>query len=255
MIGIRHGSSVGLATAGFALAGSLVAASASAAVSHVFGVSAPQDVPGILEASITRIDMRDMEVSILRTDGEADSRVWSATTAGKAVGVGWAMGTSDADTGFAAWNVSNSTSHAPIHRIVLHGQPGRVLFDVDMYDLGAGNACATYSSASGFSLPCSTGSERGRRFSFDVGDFDATVTYSDPVGLAGAVPLGDLFYTMTIEFARPGMDLASFSFFQDTDLAARSPVPLPTTVVLFGSGVLGLLARGRRRRGTARLRR
>lgn len=249
MRNVHHRRVARLIMACLMLATGVVASPAFAALTYVFDTTAAHDVPGVLDASIGGVDMRGLEVTVLRTDGETDTRVMGATTAGGAIGIGWALNFIIGDTDVDAWHVANSLSHAPIHQIILHGQASRVLFDVDMYNLDQGGACSQYGPSGGLPLTCSTGSGQGHRFSYAAGDFDATVTYSDPVGLAGAAPIGDLFYTMIIEFARPGMAAATFSFLQDTDLAARSPVPLPMTMVLFGSGALGILGIARRPRG------
>lgn len=237
-----------LVTLVLALAGGMVAPSASAALTYVFESSNPLNVPSVLDAGVTGVEMRDMEVTILRTDGETDTRIWGASTAGRAIGVGWSLNLGNGNTDSDAWGFANSLSHAPVHQIVLRGKPGRVMFDVDMYDVAFGNLCSQYAASGGSSQVCSSGSGQGRRFEYEVGKFDATVTYSDPVGLAGVAPVGDLFYTMTIEFARPGMDAGFFSFFQDTDIAARSAVPVPAASLLMGTGVISLLGLAGRRR-------
>lgn len=246
MMRIRNRIFAGLATLGIALALAMVASPASAALSYVFESAPTEDVPDVLDDTITGIDMRDMVVTVLRTDGETDTRVWGATTAGRAIGIGWSLNVLSGETGVDAWGVANSLSHAPIFQMILQGKPGRVLFDVEMYDPTRGSACAVHESGVGLPLACSTGSGQGRRFVYLSGDFEATVTYSDPVGLAGAAPVGDLFYTMTIEFARPGMGAGTFSFFQDTDLAGRSAVPLPAPAALLAAAWFALVARQRR---------
>ncbi len=239
-----------LGTLGITLAACLATAPASAALTYVFESSGVEQVPGVLKDVAAGVDMRDLQVTILRTDGETDTRTWGASNPNGVVGIGWSIGFGTADTGLGAWGVANSLSHAPIQTITLAGKPGRVLFDVDMYNLDLSKTCAQHAPSGGLPQACSAGSAQGRRFSYQSGDFDATVTYSDPVGLAGAAPVGDLFYTLTIEFAGSGMGASAFSFFQDTDIAARGVVPLPPAAPLLGAALVGLWAtRGRRARG------
>lgn len=253
MLGFHVRTGARLCSLSLALAASLSAHSASAALTYVFESSVLERVPGVLEDTVTGVDMRDMQVTVLRTDGETDTRTWGASTAGRAVGVGWSLNFGTGETDVDAWAFANSLSHAPVRSITLEGKPGRVLFDVDMYNLDGSATCAQYAPSGGAPLACSAGSGQGRRFNYESNDFTALVTYSDPVALGRLAPVGDLFYTMTIEFPGRGMGASVFSFFQDTDLAARSAVPppsavpLPTAAPLLGAALLALLGLGDRR--------
>ncbi len=81
----------------------------------------------------------------------------------------------------------------------------------------------------------------------------SSALYSNILSVAPNAPLGDLYRTLTISFAQdlPSAPLTGgreVYFRMDTDRVGPSVVPEPSTYVLMGTGLAGLLAAARRRR-------
>lgn len=76
--------------------------------------------------------------------------------------------------------------------------------------------------------------------------------YSNAVAINGQAPLGDLYESLTISFGNPGGfgSRDTFKFQTDTDNVDTrlDPVPEPATMLLFGTGIIGLAAFRRNRR-------
>lgn len=76
--------------------------------------------------------------------------------------------------------------------------------------------------------------------------------YSNAVAINGQAPLGDLYESLTITFGNPGgfgsADIFRFKTDTDNVDTRLNPVPEPATMLLFGTGIIGLAAFRRNRR-------
>jgi hypothetical protein len=140
-----------------------------------------------------------------------------------------------------AWdmNFDYSGGQYRLNSLLFEGNPGNVVFD------------RTFGGANGTS-----GSSDGLDFAGFNG-YDGTVTghYSNAVGLNGAAPVGDLFTNFLITWSGSGLSENFYQFSLDADNARTTAtttqppsVPEPTSMVLLGTGLVGLVSRVRRKR-------
>lgn len=216
-----------------------------ASPSYVFDTTATSDIPGLTVFATQGDMMTGMSVTANFVGGITETRSWAPTGAdmGGVTGTNWSLSlsgdsfvnpSSPTGAGPGAW-LFNSTRTDTLLSLVLTGNTGYTLFDVDMYDSMA--TCDSY-TPTGTGSMCSPGSERGSRFQ-SVDNLSPLVTYSDTVGIAGNPAIGDLFHVMVIDFGPNGIG-GNFSFNQDTDNDARFSVPEPLPLALLGLAVFAL---------------
>lgn len=174
--------------------------------------------------------------------GSETAATWAATGTGTgaASGTGWSLAesgdtyrdpwTSTGNDGI--WTLTNTSAPA-IYRILIDAGLGNTVFDTTSPDDPA------------YGTP---GSARGLTFNVvGANPYDIVATYRDEVALTGSAPVGDLYRYLDIVFTNTGGfgSGRSLGFIADTDNILFpgdfTPVPLPPSVLLLGSGLLGLV--------------
>ena len=202
-------------------------------------------------------DMDGMEVTVHFDGGGTETVTWNSNIAS---GVGWSLGyyPSTGNTGgsitptFLDWKFSTE-GNTLVDKFVINAYANqRVFFDINFFNPN------TPGSSNGFWAPnidaaSSGGSESnagrspsdGNYFTKDYGaEFDWEFTNPLAYQTAGNI-FGDIYEMLIIDFTSAFS--GDFLFGVDTDLRAGTEIPEPSTMLLFGVGLLGLGAVGRRK--------
>jgi hypothetical protein len=228
-----------------AFAATFLSVSASYAASITYDNSSPQEVDRIGTWDTTGNDMVGMKVTVVDSSGASSSATWAADSG--AVGAGWSLTLNDYNT--TTWH-SASTQGAFWTFEVFDD------FEADSLKIEALEGLTVFDR---LGVPEYTpGSAFGWELDY-TGNTDFIATYSDLLYLPGAQPLYDLYGTLTIDFKKydnnrqvytnayfTNADKNSLTFSADTDNI--NPVPEPTTLLLFGTGLIGLMGLQKKRR-------
>ena len=182
--------------------------------------------------STTGAMMDGMSVTAFFADGSYETLLWADTgaTSGGVSGSDWSLG-EVGDTFGGTWTLNADVTLAGIY---LDAGTGDSVFDISFAGFG------TDGSANGLTFAVQD---------CDDPDADITATYIDQVALSGSVPVGDLWRYLSIDFT-DGFN-GELTFIADTDnlefAGDINPVPEPATLILFGTGLLGLAGLGRKK--------
>jgi len=137
------------------------------------------------------------------------------------------------DTFFPPFWSIRQLGGAQVTSLTFDGAPGHTVFDRSFGFLGLGAGTPGSSLGTDFFAGFLSGT---------------TARYTNVVSVAPNAPVGDLYATLTVDFANP-LPRGGATFLLDTDRVKGriGVVPEPSTYALMGTGLVALLAAARRR--------
>ena len=221
------------------------AASANAgSINVIYDKNEVNDIVGLTQFDTFGDDMDGMEVTVGWETGDI-TYIWGDLGTGSGgVDLGKAGTLSlDGDSFYDSWILDTTSGN--INYVIINALSGNAVFDV-------GNPEKDSNGDPIFGTP---GSKWGIAFGYQLDNYDQKVassvdigvTYSLQVGVGGADPVGDLYGQLKIDFDDPFTSTDRLIFVADTDTIA--PVPEPSTMLLLGLGLAGLIGYNRKRIG------
>ena len=180
-------------------------------------------------------DMDGMKIIATFSDATQQTLFWADTAvdAGGVTGTGWSLGV-NVDTFLEdAWTLRFNSPSLTLTNLFIDAGKGDTVFDV-VYGSNA-------SQGSAFGKPFNTGYNG-----------DLTATYRDRVAVGGIL-YGDLYRTLNLDFGSNGFGgVMNFTADADNlkfagDIEPANPVPEPATLLLLGTGLIGLAGSQRKK--------
>lgn len=247
--------------AALALAAAACAAQADADTRFVFDLAAPAAITQVAPAGTAEL-LAGARALAFFNDGSSAEAAFVVTTSGAQAGA-----LAQAPAFFVnAFSDASLDVGRPREWSVANTDASRTLlgFAIDLRNGGLGQAAFDIHFGPSLNEAGTPGSNAGSSLLMDFAlrsfiKGSSLITYSQPLALAGAPAVGDLFGRVDVLLGYsnaglnggllPNSSLSSQNFSSDLDAVVYAPVPEPTSAALLLVGGLGLVAGARRRRG------